>query len=127
MRHLTRIPMVLCSLLLAGSAHGEYVNFEAPHVHPIAVTGSRLLVVNTPDARLEVFTIGSNGVLTREASIPVGLEPVSVLARSASEAWVANHLSDTVTIVDLDAGTAVRTLHVGDEPTDIAFAAGQGP
>jgi len=125
MRRFTRTILVLCSLLLPGGAHAEYVNFEAPHVHPIAVIGSRLLAVNTPDARLEVFTIGTNGVLTRASSIPVGLEPVSVMARSASEAWVANHLSDTITIVDLDAGTAVKTLHVGDEPTDIAFAGGK--
>ena len=42
---------------------------------PIAVAGSRLLVINTPDARLEVFGIGISGVLSHQASIPVGLEP----------------------------------------------------
>src|SRR5437867_6226396 len=55
----------------------------------------------------------------------VGLEPVSVVVRSNSEAWVANRLSDTVSIVDLSLGTTTRTLAVGDEPMDIAFAAGK--
>jgi hypothetical protein len=60
MRHLTRAAVVACLFLLGGSGHADYVNFEAPHVHPIAVMGSRLLAVNTPDARLEVFTIGTD-------------------------------------------------------------------
>src|SRR5437867_11727487 len=55
----------------------------------------------------------------------VGLEPVSVVVRSNSEAWVANRLSDTVSIVDLNLGTTTRTLAVGVEPMDIAFAAGR--
>src|SRR5262249_12797437 len=56
-------------------------------------------------------------------SIPVGLEPVSVVARTDSEAWVVNSLSDSVSIVDLNQQIVVRTLWVGDEPTDVAFAA----
>jgi DNA-binding beta-propeller fold protein YncE/mono/diheme cytochrome c family protein len=59
------------------------------------------------------------------ASIPVGLEPVTVVARTATEAWVVNNLSDTVSIVDLGSGTTVRTLAVGDAPTDVVFAAGK--
>ena len=37
------------------------------------------------------------------ASVPVGLEPVAVAARTDSEVWVVNHLSDSVSIVDVDA------------------------
>jgi DNA-binding beta-propeller fold protein YncE len=124
-------PRVLLAGLIATSlpaiAAAAYVNFEVSHVHPIALTpsGNRLLVVNTPDARLEVFTVGSGGALTHEASIPVGLEPVSVAARTDAEAWVANHLSDTISIVDLDLQTAARSLEVGDEPADVAFAGGR--
>lgn len=108
-------------------AQAPYVNFESSHVHPIDLTpsGVRLLAVNTPDATLEVFTIGIGGTLLHAATIPVGLEPVTVVARSDSEAWVVNHLSDSVSIVDLAAGVVVRTLAVGDEPTDVAFAAGR--
>jgi len=114
-------------LLAATSTAAGYVNFESSHVHPIDLTpsGDRLLVVNTPDATLEVFTVNPDGSLTPQASIPVGLEPVTVVARTDSEAWVVNHLSDSISIVDVDLGTVVRTLPVGDEPTDVVFAAGR--
>ncbi|MGB8842972.1 MAG: hypothetical protein WCC64_18100, partial [Aliidongia sp.] len=81
-----------------------------------------LFAVNTPNGTLEIFTIGSGG-LTQTAHIPVGLEPVAVAARSSSEVWVVNHLSDSISIVSLT-GTphVVRTLLVGDEPRDIVFA-----
>src|SRR5262245_342689 len=128
-RRLHVLLLSLCLLLLLSShaVRSEYVNFESSHVHPIAATpgGGKLLVVNTPDALLEVFTIDGTGGLTPAASIPVGLEPVTVVARSASEAWVVNTLSDTVSIVDLNQGTTLRTLAVGNEPTDVAFAQGK--
>ena len=41
-------------------------------------------------------------------SVPVGLEPVAVAARSDDEVWVVNHLSDSVSIVELDAGRPQR-------------------
>jgi YVTN family beta-propeller protein len=98
-------------------------NFEGPQIHPLALTpdGTRLLAVNTPNGTLSVFqlTLGSP-VLTAE--IPVGLEPVSVAARDDREAWVVNWLSDSVSVVDLATGNVVRTLSVGDEPTDVLFA-----
>lgn len=125
-----RIPITLIVSFLVSlspQAQAAYVNFESSHVHPIDLTpsGVRLLVVNTPDALLEVFTVSASGDLTPERSIPVGLEPVTVAARTDSEAWVVNNLSDTISIVDLGLGTVVRTLAVGDEPTDVVFAAGK--
>ncbi|HSD47502.1 MAG TPA: DUF4214 domain-containing protein, partial [Pyrinomonadaceae bacterium] len=54
--------------------------------------------------------------------MPVGLEPVSVAVRNNNEVWVANWLSDSVSIVDLATANVVRTIDVGDEPTDIVFA-----
>ena len=101
--------------------------FESGHVRPLATSpdGRHLFAVNTPDNRLEVFTIAPHG-LDPVASIPVGLEPVAVAARTNDEVWVVNHLSDSVSIVALDpsaqSGRVVRTLHVGDEPRDIVFA-----
>jgi len=79
--------------------------------------------VNTPDAKLEIFKIKPNG-LEHRASIPVGLEPVSVAVRNDDEAWVVNHLSDSVSVVVLkDKNSCVkRTLLVGDEPRDVVFA-----
>jgi DNA-binding beta-propeller fold protein YncE len=113
--------------LLARPAFAAYVNFESSQVHPIALTpdGTKLLVVNTPDARLDVFPVRADGSLGLPVPIPVGLEPVTVTPRTNTEAWVVNRLSDSVSIVDLTLGTTVRTLQVGDEPTDVAFAAGK--
>src|SRR6267378_6627685 len=101
----------------------SFRNFEAPQIHPLALTpdGTRLLAVNTPNATLSVFQLGSGSpVLTAE--IPVGLEPVSVAVRNNNEAWVVNWLSDSVSIVDLATGNVTRTMDVGDEPTDVVFA-----
>lgn len=109
----------------AGAQSSSFVNFESAHVHPVEITpsGTRLLVVNTADNRLEVFDISkSKAAPALIGSIPVGLDPVSVRARTNSEAWVANLISDSITIIDLTAMRVVRTVTVGDEPCDIAFA-----
>jgi DNA-binding beta-propeller fold protein YncE len=105
------------------TAIGDYANFEALQVHPLAITPdrTRLLAVNTPDARLEVFTIGAH-VLDRLGEIPVGLEPVSVSAFNNDIAWVVGNVSDAVSIVNLRTLSVVGTLRVGDEPTDVVFA-----
>jgi YVTN family beta-propeller protein len=83
--------------------------------------------MNTPDNNLEIFSVGASG-LTKLSSISVGLEPVSVAARSNTEVWVVNHLSDSISIVDVSASPArvKRTLLVGDEPRDIVFAGSGG-
>src|SRR5262249_41635007 len=54
----------------------------------------------------------------------VGLEPVTAVARTNTEVWVVNHLSDSISIVDASSSPAhvVRTLLVGDEPRDLVFA-----
>ena len=107
-------------------AANDFVHFESGHVHPLALTpdGTRLLAVNTADDQLAVFSVtGATPLLMAE--IPVGLEPVSVAVRSNGEAWVVNQLSDDVSIVNLATNNVRATLHVGDEPADVAFAAGR--
>lgn len=116
--------VVISSLIIYGSAPGQsFVNWESPHVNPIDMTpdGSHLLVVNTADNRLEVFTITRDGLIST-GSIAVGLDPVSVRARSNTEAWVVNHISDSVSIVDLSDMNVIKTITTGDEPTDVVFA-----
>lgn len=104
-----------------------FVAFESGHVRPLAMSldGTRLFAVNTPDNRLEIFEVLS-GTLVHVDSVPVGLEPVAVAARSNGEVWVVNHLSDSISIVDVQATPprVARTLLVGDEPRDIVFANG---
>ncbi len=101
----------------------DFVNWESPHVHPIDLTpdGSILLTVSTPDNRLELFSVSDAGLFPL-GSIPVGLDPVSVRARSNTEAWVVNHISDSVSVVNLESRQVVATLSVGDEPCDVVFA-----
>lgn len=106
-----------------------YTLFESGQVRPLALSPDRtqLFAVNTPDGRLEVFDVGPLG-LSHRASIPVGVEPVALAARTNSEVWVVNHVSDSVSIVNVDKhepNRVVRTLLVGDEPRDIVFAGPQ--
>jgi DNA-binding beta-propeller fold protein YncE len=100
---------------LAWAAASAFTLFESGQVRPLALApdGHWLFAVNTPDNRLEVFHITGHG-LAHRTSVPVGLEPVAVAARSATEVWVVNHLSDSVSVVALDpgghTGSIVRTL-----------------
>jgi len=108
------------------AALGNFVTFESGQVRPLALSpdGNRLFAVNTPDNRLEIFTLDGAGTPTHAGSVQVGMEPVAVAARTNTEVWVVNHLSDSVSIVDLS-GTeprVINTLLVGDEPRDIIFA-----
>jgi sugar lactone lactonase YvrE len=102
-----------------------YTLFETLQVRPLALSpnGKLLFALNTPDNRLEIFKVKGGGKLEAQGSVAVGLEPVAVAARSDDEVWVVNHVSDSVSIVDVSKGAArvVRTLHVGDEPRDIVF------
>ncbi|KYG02104.1 hypothetical protein BE21_05635 [Sorangium cellulosum] len=117
--------MLLVAALPAAAAT-SFTTFESGQVRPLALSanGKLLFAVNTPDNRLEIFRVQADR-LRLEASVPVGLEPVAVAARGDDEVWVVNHLSDSVSVVDVrDAERArvVRTLLVGDEPRDIVFA-----
>jgi len=100
-----------------------FVNWETGQIHPIDMTpdGTRLLVVNTADARLGIFDITS-GTPVLIAEVPVGLDPISVRARSNTQAWVVNNISDSVSVVDLTARNVIATLKTQDEPSDVAFA-----
>jgi DNA-binding beta-propeller fold protein YncE len=116
--------LAICLGLVATPARAAFTAFESGHVRGLALSadGSRLYAVNTPDNRLEIFEVSDAGLL-HLSSVPVGLEPVAVAVRGANEVWVVNQLSDDVSIVST-AGTprVLRTLLVGDEPSDVVFA-----
>src|SRR6266404_2889688 len=129
-----RVALLVVALLLASPAGASFVTFESGQVRPLALSpdGMHLYAVNTPDGRLETFDVvaidmGHPGGLAHTGSVPVGLEPVAVAARTAGEVWVVNHLSDSVSIVDVTGAAphVTRTLLVGDEPRDIVFANGR--
>ena len=117
---------------LSGSVFAQsvdYVNFETHQTRPLCLSpdGTRLFVVNNPDARLSVFDVSNPNdpapVLLRE--IPVGLEPVSVNALSNDEVWVVNEVSDSVSVVSVTQGMVTDTLACKDEPADVVFAGGK--
>ncbi len=117
--------LLALALASTGVAQTSFITFESGQVRPLALSadGTRLYAVNTPDNNLEIFSVGTSG-LTKLSSISVGMEPVAVAIRSATEVWVVNHLSDSVSIVDVSVSPprVKRTLLVGDEPRDIVFA-----
>jgi DNA-binding beta-propeller fold protein YncE len=134
------VPVVACTQPSAPlqaedvSAHLEappdgFTLFESGPVRPLAISpdGNYLFATNIPDHRLEIFRIKHDPAapLAHVGSVQVGLEPVAVAARSDDEVWVVNHLSDSVSVVDVSQprqARVVRTLLVGDEPRDIVFA-----
>ncbi len=122
-----------------------YTHFESGPVRPIALSldGRQLFVTNISDAHLEIYWVKDEGRgLEHRASVPVGLEPVAVAAESNNRVWVVNHLSDSVSVIDLGLALdqaegdpegdgprtprVVKTLLVGDEPRDIVFAGPKG-
>ena len=118
---------VALGLTAPAQAAPSFVEFESGLVRPLALSadGTKLFAVNTPNNRLEIFSINGNGALTRLSSVAVGMEPVAVAVRTPTEVWVVNHLSDSVSVVDVSVPgrpDVVRTLLVGDEPSDIVFA-----
>lgn len=107
-----------------------YTLFETLQVRPLALSpdGELLFAANTPDNRLEIFHVDHDR-LEPVGSVVVGLEPIAVAARNDHEVWVVNHLSDSISIIDVTdphAPRIARTLLVGDEPRDIVFAGGAG-
>ncbi len=119
--HLSLRSFFAVALAVPGVAQQSFVNFETPHVSPLALgDGSRLLAVNTAAAAVEVFDVGGAQPVWI-GSIPVGLDPVSVKWRTQTEAWVVNHVSDTISIIDPYGMRIVRTLATHDEPCDVVF------
>jgi YVTN family beta-propeller protein len=135
----------LCLILLAllnvslVAAPREIGNpsFLSPHARPIVAHGDYVFVVNTPCDTIDVLHANSGHMLRR---IPVGIDPVSLAIRpDGRELWVANHVSDSISVIDLD-DSKPTFLHVVatvqdinpktkatrfDEPVGIAFANNQ--
>lgn len=114
---------VFFALSTAANAQTGFFHWESPHISPLALTpdNNRLLAVNTADNRLEIFDVTS-GTPIWTRSISVGLDPVSVRPRNNAEVWVVNHVSDSISVIDLLTNRVVRTIATADEPTDVVFA-----
>jgi DNA-binding beta-propeller fold protein YncE len=109
--------------------------FESPQANAIIASpdGSTLFVALTTMGKVREI---SAGTLNAIATIDVGVDPVSLAVRpDGTELWVANHVSDAVSVISL-AGTpaqhrVVETIQAVDaanlitdfdEPVGIAFA-----
>ena len=94
----------------------------------------RVFVVNTPAGTLDVIDTATHEVRDR---VNVGIDPVSVAIRpDGKEIWVSNHISDSVSVVDIDPTSPLYLQVVAtvqafdsqsratqfDEPMGIAFA-----
>ncbi|HJT80089.1 MAG TPA: beta-propeller fold lactonase family protein, partial [Chthoniobacterales bacterium] len=123
--------VIFVCLIAAQSLRGQvpasaFANFEARLTNPIRLSpdGKTLFAVNSADARLTVFNLSQPApILSRE--IAVGVEPISVNARTNDEVWVVNELSDSISIVSVSSGVVTDTIYVKDEPADVVFAAGK--
>jgi len=111
-------------------------SFTSPQVNPIvaAPDGSRIFVANTTSNTVEIIEPGESRI-----PVGVGVEPVSLALRpGGTELWVSNHVSDSVSVVDVDPEsptflTVIETIQDVDgdgvsrfdEPAGIAFASDQ--
>lgn len=123
---LVALQVVFLIARLHRAAADDFVNFESSQVHPLALSAdaTKLYAVNTPDGRVAVFDIAGDGSLALSAEYSVGIDPVSLAVRG-DEVWVVNHISDSVSVVDVTLQRLVATIQTGDEPTDIVFANGR--
>jgi len=99
-----------------------FTNFETEPVRPLALSedGRFLYALNTADDRLEIFDTQGDE-LRSIGETGVGLRPVALVVRGP-QVWVVNHLSDSVSVVEVGDPARPRvtqTLQVGDEPRGI--------
>ncbi|HEY0894185.1 MAG TPA: hypothetical protein VGE32_14090, partial [Cellvibrio sp.] len=112
-------------------AERDYTLFEEDPVRPVAAleNSGYVAALNVPDDYLELFAPAKSG-LKHCASVKVGMRPVAigVITETQQHArlWVVNHLSDSISIVDINlkkcSASLVDTIAVGDEPRDIVVA-----
>src|ERR1700690_1438555 len=100
------VPLLIFFAFSAAAQASGYANFEGSQSNPIRLSadGTRLFVVNTPNASLSVFDVTIPTTPKLIAEIPVGVEPVSVNPRTDNEAWVVNEVSNTVSVVSVSQG-----------------------
>ena len=100
-----------------------YVNWENHPVHPLdkSPDGNILAVAHTADNRVQFYDV--SGDRPRPIGhVNAGVDPVSVRFRNNNELWVVNHISDSISIIDVASRRVRATLLTRDEPYDVVFA-----
>lgn len=135
------IPLFATLLLGVSPLHAQtapqkigHPTFLSPHANPIVIQAGQVFVANTPADSVEVIDVATRKVTKR---IPVGVDPISLAFRpDGKELWAANHVSDSVSVIDTDAQSATYLNVIAtvqdmdlpsrstrfDEPVGIAFA-----
>ena len=126
-------PLTLVAMLFlavaagAANAASSFTLFETGQVRPLAHVARRHAPLRGQHAGQPARDLRRR----RRRARPTSARCRSASSRSRSrrarntEVWVVNHLSDSVSIVDVTTpatARVVRTLLVGDEPRDIVFA-----
>lgn len=116
----------ICCGTAAGAADLPYVNYENHPIRALDLSPDRrvLAVAHTADQRVQFFDVSGERPQPL-GHVLVGVDPVAVRFRSNGELWVANHVSDSVSVVDVATRRVRATLSTADEPFDIAFANGR--
>jgi DNA-binding beta-propeller fold protein YncE len=110
-------------------------SFTSPQSNPIVLSPDRafVYVANTTSHSVSFLRTSDFKVFH---TVAVGLEPVSLAVRpDGLELWASNHVSDSISVIDTDAGSAsygqvIETIQAFDangvtqldEPVGIAFA-----
>ncbi|MCP5057239.1 MAG: hypothetical protein GY937_10995 [bacterium] len=150
LRHLV---VVLCAVALLAPSASEagrprasheafgHQSYLSPQSNPIAfsecATSSWVFAVSTTSNRVDVINAATN---TWSDHVRVGMDPVALAVKPTAtcagrELWVSNHISDSVSVVDIDPSSAsflqiVETIQEVDsngvsqfdEPVGIAFS-----
>ena len=103
-----------------------HYNFENHPIHALDLSPNKrlLAIAHTADARVQLMDV-SSGLAVSNGHVVVGFDPVSVRFLSDAQLWVVNHISDSVSVIDLDSRRVIATLATADEPYDVVFAAGK--
>ncbi len=108
---------------LSRAADHPFVNWETPPVHPLDISPNRttLAVAITADNRIDIFDVSAARAKFKY-SVIVGIDPVTVRFRNDQQLWVVNHISDSLSVIDLIEERVISTISTANEPTDIVFA-----
>ncbi|MGQ0802051.1 MAG: YncE family protein [Pseudomarimonas sp.] len=122
----TALATLLTLASFTGAAEVPFVNWENHPIRALDISpdGRLLAVAHTADQRVQLFDI-SSGAAVAAGHVVVGVDPVAVKFRNDAELWVVNHISDSVSIVDVAARRVRDTLATDDEPFDVVFAQGR--
>ncbi len=142
MKFLILLCMALVANCLATAAPSKpapvgHPSFLSPHSKPVVLNRDHVFVANTPADTVDVIDRKTRKIVRR---IAVGIDPAGLALRpDGKELWVSNHVSDSVSVIDLekrnptyfhvvatvqDLDPRTRATRF-DEPVGVAFASNE--